>query len=72
MEAFPYLGRTIKLNNSNREAVYLNLHKERRRWGMIAKVLERRGATVRDWGAIYKVVAQSVLLYGRESWVVNG
>ena len=39
---------------------------------MIARVLERTGATVRARGAMYKAVAQPVLLYGSESWVVTG
>ena len=39
---------------------------------MIVRVLERTGAMVRARGAIYKAVAQLVLLYGSESWVVNG
>ena len=39
---------------------------------MIERVLENMGATVRSRGKIYKAVAQSVLLYGRESWVVTG
>ena len=39
---------------------------------MIARVLERMGATVQDRGAMYKVVEQLVLLYGSEIWVVTG
>ena len=39
---------------------------------MILMVLERTGSKVRSHGVIYKTVAQSVLLYGRESWVVTG
>ena len=39
---------------------------------MIARVLERTGAKVRVQGEIYKAVEQLVLLYGSESWVVNG
>ena len=39
---------------------------------MVAKVLENMGATVRYWGEMYKAVAQSVLLYGSERWVVTG
>ena len=52
-EAFPYLGQTIAYSNSNWEAVYLNLRRVWRRWGMIARVLERTGATVRPRGSIY-------------------
>ena len=39
---------------------------------MIARVLERTGATVQARGAMYKAVSQSVLLYVRESWLVTG
>ena len=34
---------------------------------MIARVLERTGATVRDQVVMYKAVVQSVLLYVSES-----
>ena len=39
---------------------------------MVARVLEKIGATVRDRVAMYKAVAQLVILYGRNSWVVMG
>ena len=39
---------------------------------MISKVLINTGAKVRACGMIYKVVAQTVLLYGSDSWVVTG
>ena len=39
---------------------------------MVERVLERTGETVRARGAMYKAVAQSVLLYGSKSWVVTG
>ena len=38
---------------------------------MIARVLEIMGATVRSRGAMYKAVAQLLLIYGRKSWVVT-
>ena len=72
LEAFPYLGRTIAYNNSDLAAVYLNLRKARGRWGMVSIVLERTSATVRDQGTMYKVVAQSVILYSSDIQVVNG
>ena len=37
---------------------------------MVSRVLERTGATVQDRVSIYKVVAQLVLLYVSEIWVV--
>ena len=38
---------------------------------MIARVLAKTGAMMRSCGMMYKVVAQSFLLYGSESWVVT-
>ena len=38
---------------------------------MVVRVLEMTVATVRSQGAMYKAVAQSVLLYASESWVVT-
>ena len=39
---------------------------------MIEKVWDKPEATVWDRGIMYKAVAQSVLLYDRESWVGLG
>ena len=66
MEAFPYLGRTIAYINSNWAAVYQNMQKSQRRWGMLVMVLEMMRATLQAQGAMYKAVTQSVLLYGSE------
>ena len=56
-EALTYLGRTIAYNNIDWAGVYQNLHKDRRRWGMVARVLETMGATVWSQGEMYKSVA---------------
>ena len=39
---------------------------------MVLRVLEKRGATLRSMEMLYKVVSQTVLLYGSESWVITG
>ena len=39
---------------------------------MVAKVLTRIGDTVRYWEMIYKLVVQTILLYGSDIWVVAG
>ena len=39
---------------------------------MISKVLKKTGATVRVRGMLYTAVSQTVLIYGRNSWVVTG
>ena len=52
--------------------VYKNLRKYQSQWGMVVRVQERTGATVRARGDIYKAEVQSVLLYGSKGWVVTG
>ena len=39
---------------------------------MVVRVIERTGATVRSRGAMHKAVAQSVILYDIENWVMTG
>ena len=39
---------------------------------MIARVLEKTGATVRSHEMMYTEVSQSVILYISETWVVTG
>ena len=68
----PYLGHNVAFNNSNWAALYHKLWKAQSRLGMVAKVLTRTGVTVRSQETIYKVVVQTVLLDGSESWVVMG
>ena len=38
---------------------------------MLHKVLEKMRATVRDREMFYKAVMQTVMFYGRESWVTT-
>ena len=40
--------------------------------GVISKFLLKTGAMVRDLGLLYKPVAQTVLIYEINSWVVTG
>ena len=61
----------ISYNNSNWAAVYLNLRKSWRWWGVIGRVLEKTRVTVRSEGEIYKALVESVLLCGSKSWVVT-
>ena len=72
MDDFSYLGQTIIYNNIDWAAGYQNLCKANRQWRMVARAQKRTIATLQAWGAMYKAMAQSVLLYSRESWVVTG
>ena len=70
--AFPYLGHTVKYNNSDWADLYQNLLKARRWWEMMGKVVMKKGATVRARVMLYNAIVQSVQLYGRKNWVVMG
>ena len=64
LDTFLYLGCTIAYNNSNLVALYQNLGKTMRQWGMVLKVLEKTGSAVRARETMYKSVVQTVIFYG--------
>ena len=66
-----HLGRPLSYNNSDWIALYRNLKKAQAKWGMIARILVREGASLRARGHFYKAVVQSVLLYGCETWTIT-
>ena len=69
--AFPYLERMVNFNKSDWAALYGNLRKAQRRWGVVAKVTMETEAEVQAWKMVYNAVVQMVLIYGNESWVVT-
>ena len=71
-DALTYLGRTIAYDNRYWPAVYQNLKKSWRRWGVITRVLEKTGAKVWARGMMHKALAYLVILYGSKSWLVAG
>ena len=48
-----------------------NLGKERKSWGRLSWVLGWEGADPKVSGNFYKAVAQAVLLFGEETWVLT-
>ena len=66
---FPYLGHPITYNNSDWAALYSNLQKDQRRWGMVEKVPGKMGKLIKERTMMYKAVVQAVILYGIEIWV---
>jgi hypothetical protein len=68
---FKYLGRILEEGDSDVPTVNRNIKRARGTWGMIGRVLSSEGASPRAMGSFYKVVVQSVLLYGSESWVLS-
>ena len=52
-------------------AVIGNLGKARKSWGGLSRVLGREGADPKVSGNFYKAVAQAVLLFWAETWVLT-
>jgi hypothetical protein len=72
VKQFKYLGRMLDDNDSDLPAVEQNLIKARKRWGMIGRILKKRKSTKpKTMATFYKVIVQSLLLFGSESWVLS-
>jgi hypothetical protein len=71
---FKYLGRILEETDDDEHAANRQLSRARARWGgRIAKILTIDGASPRVMGYFYKkVIIQTVLLYGSESWTLTG
>ena len=67
---FSYLGKTVTLNNNDWEALYINLKKTKRIWGVVAKVLVKMGEPIKAREMVNKVVVQAPILYVSEIWVM--
>jgi hypothetical protein len=65
VEVFKYLGRLIAYNDTNTQAMRLNLRRARGCWARVLHVLRAENADARTCGMFYKVIMQAVLLYGR-------
>ena len=62
------MGHTITYNDNKCEALYHNLGKVQRRWGVVLKLLEKTGPSLRYRSMMYTEVLQTVILYGIKSW----
>ena len=69
---FKYLGRIIDDTDDDLKAVENQLKKARATWGRIGKILKiKTDSNIRIMSIFYKVIIQTILLYGSESWVIN-
>lgn len=71
VEVFKYLGRSIRFDDNDAQAVRINLGKARAVWGRLARVMHAENASPRVCGMFYKATVQAVLLYGSETWTLN-
>ena len=68
---FRYLGRLLTATDDDWPAVAGNIRKSRVSWGRLARVLGREGADPKASRSFYTAVAQQVLLFGAETWVLT-
>ena len=68
VEAFKYLGRFIRFDDKDAQALRGNLGKVRKVWGRLQRVLWAENASSRVYGMFYKATVMSVLLFGSKSW----
>ena len=69
--SFKYLGRLLTSTDDDWPAVAANLRKARQRWAMVSRILRKDNMDPGVAGWFYKALAQSVLLYGSETWVLT-
>jgi hypothetical protein len=69
---FKYLGRIVDDSDKDELAIDRNIQRARGIWArLVGKLLVREDANPIAMGIFYKVIVQSVLLYGAESWVIT-
>ena len=66
-----YLGRVISAAEDNWPEVVRKLVKAQAVWRRFTRILSREGETPRVSVFLFKVVVQSVLIFGAETWVVT-
>ena len=69
--AIRYLGRVLTAGGNDWLAVVVNLGKARKSWGRLSWVLGQEGVDPKVSGNLYKALAQAVIIFGAETWVLN-
>ena len=71
VDTFKYLGGILDRYDNDCLAVLRNVGKARRVWNQLGKLLRREGEEPQVFAIFYRVVVQSVLLFGEETWVLS-
>ena len=71
VESFQYLGRTLRYNDNDAQAISHNIRKARAMWGRLSRVMRKENASPRGCGLFYKATVQAILLFGSETWTVT-
>ena len=57
--------------DNNWPVVVANIWKTRKKWDRISRILGREDADAKTLGIFYKVMVQTVLMFGSEMWVMT-
>ena len=68
---FKHFGRIVNDENNDWPALHHNLHKARKKWGMLARILDKEGAPPKAKGMFCLAIVQSILLCGAETWTIT-
>jgi hypothetical protein len=71
VEVFKYLGRLLAQDDDDIQAICAQLWKARATWAQVGQVLRSKNASPHVAVTFYKAVAQAILLYGSETWVLS-
>ena len=70
VNCFKYLERTLDQTKDDWSGVRQNIMRPRLVWGRLGMLLIREGAEPKVSAVLYRAVAQAVLLFGDETWVL--
>jgi len=68
VESFCYLGQILAQDDEDVRAVWIQIKKAHGTWARVGQVLQADNTPPKVSAMFYKVVVQSVLLYGSETW----
>ena len=71
VKIFRYLGCLLLQDDNDIQAMKSQLRKARETWTRVEQVLRKENAPPQVSAKFYKVIVQSVLLYGSEMWVLS-
>ena len=70
---FKYLGRIVTDTDDDKPTVINNLNKAGKAWGQIHRLLsQEKGRNLKAVVSVYRAIIQAILLYGSETWVLQG
>ena len=71
VEVFKYLGRQIRNDDNDTQAIRVQLRKARGVWGRLSRMMRSENASPRVCELFYKATVQAVLLFGSETWCLS-